>query len=614
MHDRLARQLRALGIEPESARPPASDLAALLAEVDEAYVAADEERAGLLRELSRAAEQMRLLYVEQQQATEQRYEELFENAHDIIVTIGLDGAVTSANRACERLTGYTRTELIGRQWRSLVARDDQGVADEMFARQFGLDDGELRYELRMATRRGRRVPIEVISRPLVSNGNPYEVLAVGRDVSERLEHERHLQRMATHDMLTGLANRSLLEEELFTAVASAARGQQAALMLIDVDNFKAVNDTLGHGAGDQVLVVVAGLLRRSTPGALVARLSADEFAVLMRNRTVDEALTSAERFRNALQQTDLSVEGKLWYLSASVGVATIDATSTVTGVLAEADAAMQAAKQQGRNRVIWSGTLETDRTPHDSAHRQASLVRNALSDDRVEVYYQPIVDLATSEVSHHEVLARIRMANGELAQPGLFMAAAEQFGLIAQLDARVARIALERLRREPDLRLFINLSSLSLRDQQLFADLATTLAQEPALGAQLGIEITETAAVQEIGLAQRWIEMLRGYGCRVALDDFGTGFNSLTLVKELPVTEIKIDGSFVRSIATDPHQRAVVAAIKVLADGLGMETVAEQIETAEQLAIVRELGITYGQGFLLGRPVPCEPPADAAAA
>lgn len=613
MHALLSRQLRRLGIEAGAPSLSGAELEALLDRVSRAYVDADQERYLLERSLSIASEEMRQLYEEQQRAAAQRYQELFENAHDIILTIGLDGTLSSLNRACERLTGYERTELIGRDWRSIVAPEHHAIADEMVARQFGLDDQELRYEVEMLDRAGRRIPIEVISRPLARDGDPFEVLAVGRDVSERREHERYLEHLATHDPLTGLANRSVIEQELQTAVSAATRGDAAALVVIDVDNFKTVNDSLGHGAGDQVLVVVAGLLRRSMPGALVARLSGDEFAVLMRNRTVDEALTGAERFRNALQQTDLTVEGELWYLSASVGVTAIDGHSDAAAVLAIADSAMYAAKDQGRNRVVWSGSVVADASRDDTAHRQASLVRNALGDRRVEAHYQPIVALDTLLVRHHEVLARIRTEDGELVLPAQFMSAAERFGLIAQLDARMAEIAFARLRREPDLRLFINLSPLSLRDQQVFADMATTLAQEPDLGPRLGIEITESAAVQEVGLARRWIEMLRETGCRVALDDFGTGFNSLTLVQDLPVTDIKIDGSFVKSLATDPKQRAVVAAIKVLADGLGMETVAEQIETPEQLAIVRDLGITYGQGYLLGRPALPEEPEAAAA-
>jgi diguanylate cyclase (GGDEF)-like protein/PAS domain S-box-containing protein len=602
MHPLLARQLRRLGIDPSASGITPEAWASVQERVSRAYTTADQERYLLERSLNIASDEMRELYENLRLAAEQRYVNLFESANDIIFTIDLDERFTSVNRACEELTGYSKDELVGRPWRDLLYDAQIEDGTESPGPMVAASDEASRFEVDFIARDGRRVPIEIVSRTMCRDGAPFEVLAMGRDISERRRHEEHLAYLAHHDALTGLPNRMRLEEALESAIEEAASGRRSVLALLDLDNFKLINDTLGHAAGDQVLVTVANLLRGALPDDLVVRLSGDEFALLLWGRDADQGWQAAERVRQVVEQADVRVGGERVFLSISVGLVPLDASSHPGGLLAEADAAMYIAKDGGRNQLFISGRQDAIPGRLAEAYHWASTLRVALEQRRFDVHYQPIMRLDQRAVGHFEALVRLRTEQDELVAPTTFLPAAERFGLMPAIDRFVLDAVITQLRRNPEARIFANLSATTLADHQLLADLVKLLGDEPGLGRRLGLEITETALLRDIDLARQWMVELSEVGCEFALDDFGTGFNSLTHVRLLPVTQIKIDGSFVKSIASDPRQRAVVAAVKVLADGLGMQTVAECIETAECLDVVRSLGITYGQGFLLGRP------------
>jgi diguanylate cyclase (GGDEF)-like protein/PAS domain S-box-containing protein len=536
-------------------------------------------------------------------AAEERYAELFEHANDLVARTGLDGRITAVNRAYVELTGFAREDFIGKTWYDFIPQDHVD-AFKAYLRRI-TRDGSLveRVEFDLLAADGRRIPIEVSTRLMLRDGAPQEFVSISRDISERRQYELHLAYLALHDALTGLPNRAQLESVLEESIEHSAH-EPAVLALLDLDHFKLVNDTLGHAAGDEVLVATAQLLRRIAPGAFAARISGDEFALLLRGHELPTALAVTERLRREIESLPVQVAGERVFLSASIGIVPVAGADDPGGLMAEADAAMYAAKDGGRNRIFWSDASRGITGPLAELFRWSAGLRSAIESRRLEVHYQPVVHLETGEVAHYEALIRLRGEDGQLVYPGSFFPAAERFGLVPAIDEYVLDEVLRELPASPQLRVFVNLSAQTLSDERLLAQLVAKLQAAPGVAPRLGIEITESAAVHDIALARHWIVTLGGLGCRFALDDFGTGYNSLYQARELPVHQLKIDGSFARAVALDPRRRAVMSAVHVLAAGLGMETVAECIETEAALVAARKLGITYGQGYHLGMPAP----------
>lgn len=604
MHPLLERQLRRLGLDPGMAPPVAATWEEFCDRVSETYATADQDRYLLERSMNLASTEMRELYENLRDAAEPRYANLFENASDAIFTMDLAGQLTSVNRALEELTGLDRNELVGRHWRDVLHVSDDAATRAMMLDPRGDGVATVRFDADVVSLSERRSTLEVRTHLILRDGQLQEVVAVGRDLSERRWHEAHLKYLAEHDSLTRLPNRRVLEQALEEAMADIRTdGEIFVLGLFDLDDFKLINDTLGHAAGDHVLVSIANILRLSLPGATVARLSGDEFAFIYRRRSEADAIHAAEEMRKRIEQTEVSVVDERVFVSASIALVRVEPSSNPGALLAEADAAMYRAKDEGRNRVHWSGSKDGLTGQLTGVYRWAAALRTAMEEGRLEVHYQPVFALAgAGEIAHYEALLRLRSPEGEIATAGLFLPATERSGLMPAIDRFVVDAVLQKLRDAPWARIYLNLSAATLANQQALGALMRTLHQQPDLGPRLGIEITETTALRDTALVRHWIEELRSIGCEFTLDDFGTGFNSLTYLKELPVNQTKIDGSFVLSIGEDHRQRAVVAAVQALADGLGIATVAECIETAEALEIIKALGVTYGQGFLLGRP------------
>ena len=438
------------------------------------------------------------------------------------------------------------------------------------------------------------------------------VVITHTDITDRKEQEERLAYVATHDPLTNLPNRHVLEDAMSRAVARAARGIPSALLFLDLDNFKLVNDTLGHAAGDQVLGSLTRLLQRSLrPEDLLARFGGDEFAVLLEGTSLDEAWRIAEQLRRTVEQARFELledTGEHRFdLGLSIGLVAIDGRDEPTVVLSRADAAMYAAKEQGRNRVV-AYRPEVDISNRLSeANAWAARIKDALREDRFEVHYQPVVRLVDGHVEHYEALLRMRDEDGDLVSPATFIPAAERFGLMPHLDRWVVEHVLETLEHQPDLRIFVNLSGRSLADEALLEFIEGRIRAMKLRPGRLGFEITETAIIQDLVLAERWLQRLRALGCRFALDDFGAGFNSLSYLRNLPIDQLKIDGSFIRTLASDPKQRALVLAMHRLAEILDMESVAEFVESEAILEVLRTMGVTCGQGYHLGKPAPAVP-------
>ncbi len=544
--------------------------------------------------------------------SEERFRSAFEHAAIGKTLVGLDGRYLQVNQSFCRMVGYTENELVGRHFATVTHPDD--VADQETARS-RLISGEVQevhLDKRYVGSQGRVVWAHVsLSLFRDSAGTPVYIIAEVEDVSERKRFEEQLVYLANHDPLTNLFNRRRFQEELEKELASAQlHGSTGAVAFLDLDQFKDINDSLGHRAGDEILVSIGQLLRRELRETdILARPGGDEFAILFPNVGEDQAQHSAARLVEAISKYGLVTGGQLIRVTASVGVALFPQHGTkVEEIMAAADAAMYAAKQAGGNRYAvhvqdrdWQEQLSTRRT-------WEYRIRQALENEGFILYCQPIMDLKTGKIDRYEVLLRMVGPDGTLILPGDFLEVAERHGLIRQVDRWVVEHAIqfmgEQGRNGVDLCLEVNLSGTSLDDAELLLAVRDGLAEWSVDPAKLILEITETAAISNIFGAQRLVEGLASMGCRIALDDFGVGYSSFWHLKRLPVDFLKIDGSFIRDLPDDPVDQRLVAAMVEVARGLGKETIAEFVGDEATLQILRRCGADFAQGYYIGKPHP----------
>jgi diguanylate cyclase (GGDEF)-like protein/PAS domain S-box-containing protein len=440
-----------------------------------------------------------------------------------------------------------------------------------------------------------------------SNGNFVGAIESIRDITKRKEMEQQLQYLATHDVLTSIPNRYFLNEALKRAVAKAKRGEKGFLLLIDLDNFKLVNDTFGHAIGDELLVNVGHVFKNNLrEGDLLARLGGDEFVVLLERTTFAEANIVAEKLRQAVGRNEFQLaEHKCCLnISVSIGLAAINGTLDAQKILSYADNALYTSKEGGRNRISYVKPDEDMATRFSETNQIVSLIKEALKEDGFILYLQPVVKVKDGSVIHHEALIRLKDKSGELITPDDFVPVAERFGLMPRIDRWVVQATIKTLGEHPGIKIFVNLSGLSLGDDTLLELIEEKINESQIDPARLGFEITETAVVKDLTRAERWIYRLKKLGCRFALDDFGIGFSSFSYLNNLPVDYLKIDGSYVRNLHLDSTHLVLVQAMNSVAHALKKETIAEFVENEKVLKILSDLKIDCGQGYYLGRPAP----------
>jgi len=441
-------------------------------------------------------------------------------------------------------------------------------------------------------------------------GAPSFVVLQFQDISEEREREADLRYLADHDVMTDTFNRRRFEEELNRAAAEARRGLgSAALLVVDLDQFKYINDTYGHSAGDQVLRSVAAALKaRLRASDMLGRLGGDEFGILCpRTDVVAARLLAESLLRTVREDASILVGERTVRAAASIGVTVIDGQDVSSEqLLAAADLAMYEAKEAGRERVsvnVGGAGLSSIRSRLAWSER----IREALDDDGFRLWEQPILNLATGACDRSELLIRmIDPLDGTVIAPGQFLDAAERLGQIQSIDRWVFReaVALLALRRAGgDTRAVeINLSGTSLTDEALIDELIDFISAAPIDPTLLMVEITETAAVRNFDLARTFARRLADQGCRFLLDDFGAGFGSFTYLKHLPFDGIKIDGEFVKDLPHSRTDQLTVTAVVSLAKGLGKEVVAEFVQDDATIAMLKELGVDYAQGYHIGKP------------
>ena len=428
--------------------------------------------------------------------------------------------------------------------------------------------------------------------------------------AERQAHEAAVIR-ATHDSLTGLPNREMALEQLSLWLKENQKQPQVetviAVLFIDLDRFKNVNDAYGHVAGDQFLITVARILQQLVgPQDILARLAGDEFIVICRYDLAYQALKLAEQIITEIS-IPINLGGRLLSHSASIGLAYANPRDTADSLLENADLAMYEAKQKGRHCVI-----NFDHGMRESAQQRTSMeseLRRALANGELECYYQPIMELWTNRISGFEALVRWIHPQQGLLNPADFIPIAEETGLIVDLDAQILEQACKKITEwnlvtpEKLLTLSVNISARSLLDLALSDRVASAIKTHQVQASNLYLEITETALIDDIELATTCINKLESLGVRMAIDDFGTGYSSLRYLKNLQVGVLKIDRSFTDGLSVDHGDGVIVKAVIDMANALNMAVVAEGIETQHQLDVLKGLGCEYGQGYLFGRPL-----------
>ena len=540
---------------------------------------------------------------------------------DGVVTTDAQGRITYINGKAEELTGWSDVTSVGRPLEAVFrigheeshARlPDPAAIALAEGRVVDSESGAL-----LIGRNGREFAVEYTASPVLDDEEgTIGAVVVFHDVSDLHTLSRQLSYQASHDPLTGLINRREFERRLGQALENAhAEALHHALCFLDLDQFKVINDTCGHQAGDELLKRLSSELRaRLRKGDVLARLGGDEFAVLLEECPLEKAEELAETLRRVVEESRFLWEGQSFEVGVSVGLVPLDNESgTLYDVMRLADAACYVAKEAGRNRVHVHTPDSDEIARRNGEMNWFQRIRQALDQDRFRLHVQPIVALGEGEGrrDYYEVLLRME-EDGRLVPPMAFLPTAERYQLMPLIDrwvvSRLLDTLTERFADRPQAAptFSINLSGQSLGDKEFAAFLIDAVAESGLPGSAFCFEITESTAIANLSGARALIDRMRELGCAFMLDDFGSGLSSFSYLKSLPVHCIKIDGGFIRDIADDPVDRSMVESMNQVAKVLGIATVAEYVENEQTLTLLREIGVDYAQGYHIGKPHPIE--------
>ncbi len=542
------------------------------------------------------------------EAAQQQLTEIIETTTDCVIITNVPGRGFYINQAGRRMlgigpdddvAGVSLPDLYPGETRAFIVSEAMPTA---------VRDGGWSGESVLASRDGHEIPVSMVV--LAHKGGEGDVeffSIIARDISDQKRFQDQLMRLANHDHLTDLYNRRRLEEELDLHLAESRRyGIHGALLFVDLDQFKDVNDSLGHLVGDQLLVRIAGLLReRLRETDIIARMGGDEFAILLPHTDVDQAQALAEQIVAAFQTTTITAEERPISATASIGIALYPEHGVNVGdLLARADLAMYQSKENGRNRCTLYEPERDWQAAIASRLNWQRRIREALEKDLFVLQAQPILDLRSNAISNYELLLRMIGEKGEIILPGAFLDTAERFGLIHAIDRWVVKRAIRLIAAHRKagraLSLVINVSAKAFTDPELLPMIKRELGVWSIDPRNLVLEVTETAAITNIYQAEKFVTALKQMGCRIGLDDFGVGFASFYHLKHLPVDYLKIDGSFIRDLPRDQVDQQLVRAMVAVAGGLAKEIVAEFVTDAETVRLLREFGVHYAQGFHIG--------------
>jgi diguanylate cyclase (GGDEF)-like protein/PAS domain S-box-containing protein len=546
---------------------------------------------------------------------------------DAVITTDGHAIVDYLNPVAEAITGWTTAEAHGRSLSEvfrIVNEQTRQPAPDPVARC--LREGKivgLANHTVLIDRHGREYHIDDSAAPIRGrDGQLLGVVLVFHDVTEHRQLTRQLEYDATHDALTGLINRPEFERRLERALASAQQyGARHALCYLDLDQFKIVNDTAGHAAGDELLrqinTILAGMFRERDT---LARIGGDEFGLLLENCPLERAQLIAQTVVSTIRDHRFHWEGRTYQIGASIGLALITAEAQDTAqLLTQADVACYIAKELGRNRVHLYQREDSETTQRHGEILGAAGLRDSLEQGRFRLHYQPIIPLTAPDQrpTRYEVLLRVVYkgspeANTELVLPAAFIPAAERYGLMGAIDRWVIQAAFREYANgigRTGARIAINLSGNSLSDETLLDFIEAQFAAHAFPPEQVCFEITETAAIQNLRRVSELMAALQRRGSQFALDDFGSGLSSFHYLKTLPVNYLKIDGSFIKDMVENDSDCALVAAINQMSHTLGIQTIAEYTHSRAIVERLRELGVDYAQGYFFGEPAPWGDPS-----
>jgi diguanylate cyclase (GGDEF)-like protein/PAS domain S-box-containing protein len=534
---------------------------------------------------------------------ERQLSTVIDQARDGIFIGTPRGLVIMYNRAMETISGYSMIEANEDGWFELAFPDpvDNAGVVGITARAVAGESGTT--EVPISRKDGTTGWVAISVSPIAVGGQKF-ALGIVTDITKGKQQEERLVYLATHDALTGLPNRLTLEEGVGKELARArVRGARSVLLSADLDNFKLVNDTLGHSAGDQVLISLTQVVKCGLRSEdVLARLGGDELAILLIDTTPEGGFAVADRLRQAVDEHRFCVGNHSFHLGLSIGAAPISGQPDVGVVLSQADAAMYQAKARGRNRVVMCQADSVEILPSARSDGWAARLNGAMLEEGLVVCFQPLVTLSNGRVACFEARPYLRADGGELISPEAFTPDAERLGLMPHLSRWLIARVVEELESHHGLLITISLSPQSLASDELLSFIESSVRERTFDPASLGFEIAETSVSRALIIAERWMERLKSLGCYVVVDDFGSGFSSFGDLRNLPVDLLKIDGAIVRRLKSDPGERVVVQAIQSLASIMGMEVAAKSVDSEEVYQSLREIGVPYGLGDYLGGP------------
>jgi len=560
--------------------------------------------------------------------SERLHRYMVDNSPDLIYILNLKGEFSFVNDSVTKLLGYDKADLLGKHYSQFIADEDRMKAEYLFneRRRASRSSGTVELGLKCNSTDPSK-PFDINVRPIELNSmGIYSVdiqdskkvtiyqgtYGVARDISSRKKAEKLITFQAYHDLLTKLPNRSMLHDRLDLAIKQSVRTRETLIvMFLDLDRFKLINDSFGHVVGDQLLVEVAGRLKQEIrTGDTLARLGGDEFMLLLPQPTSRKQAESVAQKLIASLQQPFFLRSKEVYINVSIGISVFpDDSSDINTLIKNADMAMYEVKSSGKNGY----TFYDDRLEHKAAEKISieSGLRNALKNGELEVFYQPQIDVQSRQIVGVEALLRWNHPQLGLRTPGFFIEQAEESRIIEHISAwvlrRVARDLFGDARfLQSDIKVSINLSASDVRQKEFPENLVSFTEAHNIDPKRLEIEITENMFMSDIQSCTHKLQVLSNRGVSIAIDDFGTGYSSLNYLRELPVHKVKIDYSFVSEIETSSKGAALVAAIVGMAQGLGIEIVAEGVETDNQASYLEGLGCYTMQGFLFSKPVPVD--------
>jgi diguanylate cyclase (GGDEF)-like protein/PAS domain S-box-containing protein len=567
-------------------------------------------------EISIAQAEQAQRHADMLQESEERFRSAFDNAAIGMALVSQEGRWLQVNRSLCEIVGYSETELLAMDIQAITHPEDLGDLLMQQSRLMKSEVGGYQTEKRYINKLGHQVwTLLSVSRVRDPETHSLRFVFQIQDITDRKRAEARLVHDAFHDGLTGLPNRALFIDHLKLAVARSIRQEYAlfSVLFLDLDRFKVVNDSLGHLVGDQLLIAIASRLKNCLrPGDTIARLGGDEFTILLEDlKSNNEAIHIAERIQRDLAQP-FELENRLVFASASIGVA----PSTIgyerpEDILRDADTAMYYAKSLGgtRHQVF-------DKSMHTRAVKLLQMqndLRGAIEREELKVEYQPIVSLDTFRITGFEALARWEHAEHGHINPNQFIPVAEETGLIIPIGEWILREACAQTRRwqelypsEQPLTISVNLSAKQFAQPDLIERIERVLLETKLDPLSLSLEITESVVVENVEAATGLLRRLRKLGVGLSIDDFGTGYSSLSSLHSFPISTLKIDGSFVSRMGGQNENTEIVRTIMSLAENLGMDVVAEGVETLEQVTKLRTFGCKKGQGFFFSRPLPAE--------